>query len=70
VFEYWGINRTQEEFEGEVQARVRFYANDGPPFSGYPTPGTVLYDSGPSPWRPPSEPPSSSRISPATPPCP
>ncbi|MBN2505822.1 MAG: HYR domain-containing protein [Verrucomicrobia bacterium] len=46
VFEYWGVNTTQPEFAGAVQARVRFYANDGPPFNGYPTPGTVLYDSG------------------------
>ncbi len=46
VFEYWGTNRNQAEFAGAVQARVRFYANDGPAFNGYPTPATVLYDSG------------------------
>ncbi|MBN2505827.1 MAG: HYR domain-containing protein [Verrucomicrobia bacterium] len=46
AFEYFGVNRnTQaEEFEGSVTARVRFYANDGP--GEYPSPQTVLYDSG------------------------
>ncbi|MBN2506720.1 MAG: immunoglobulin domain-containing protein [Verrucomicrobia bacterium] len=46
VFEYWGANSGQPAFVGTVQARVRFYANDGAPYNGYPTPGTVLYDSG------------------------
>lgn len=46
VFEYWGANSSQASFVGNVQARVRFYANDGTNFNGYPTPATVLYDSG------------------------
>lgn len=46
-FEYFGENRTTHgDFEGPVTGRVRFYANDGQPFNGYPTPGTILYDSG------------------------
>ncbi len=45
--EYWGENRNQANFVGTVEARVRFYANDGSDSaSGYPTPQTVLYDSG------------------------
>ncbi len=46
VFEYWGLNSNQVQFAGNVKARVRFYANDGDPYNGYATPGTVLYDSG------------------------
>ncbi|MBI5387106.1 MAG: HYR domain-containing protein [Verrucomicrobia bacterium] len=47
-FEYWGTNVTgAPAFQGPVQVRLRFYANDGPAFNGYPTPGTLLYDSGP-----------------------
>ena len=46
-FEYWGLNSaSQYLFSGNVQARVRFYLNDGAPFNGYPTPSTILYDSG------------------------
>jgi hypothetical protein len=41
LFQYWG-----ENFSGDEQARVRFYANDGPLFGGAATPGTLLYDSG------------------------
>jgi hypothetical protein len=41
-FEYYGVNLTVS-----AQARVRFYANDGPVGgSGYPTPGSLLFDSG------------------------
>ncbi len=47
VFEYWGLNSEQATFAGEVTARVRFYRNDGADFNGYPTPGTMIYDSGP-----------------------
>src|SRR5436309_13214284 len=48
-FEYWGTNTASPgnlSFAGSVQARVRFYKNDGPLFNGYPTPGTMFYDSG------------------------
>ena len=46
-FEYWGINTSSPYFfAGNVQARVRFYLNDGAPFNGYPTPGTMFFDSG------------------------
>ncbi len=49
AFEFWGTNSASPDnlaFAGAVQARVRFYSNDGAPFHGYPTPGTVFYDSG------------------------
>ncbi len=47
IFEYWGTNSSQADFEGTIQARVRFYGHDGPlTDSGFPSPGTVLYDSG------------------------
>lgn len=42
IFQYYGDN-----FSGDELARVRFYVNDGPPSSGVPRPGTILYDSGP-----------------------
>ena len=48
-FEYWGTNTSgagNPPFGGAVQVRLRMYANDGPLYSGYPTPGTLLYDSG------------------------
>ncbi len=46
-FEFWGVNSTGGDFQGNVQARVRFYRNDGPlGASGYATPGTVIFDSG------------------------
>ncbi len=51
-FEYWGTNASaggNPPFGGSVQVRLRLYANDGVPFSGYPSPGTLLYDSGNSP---------------------
>ncbi len=49
-FEYWGTNGTGDPyFAGNVEARIRFYRNDGPPFNGYAAPGSVLYDSG---WFP------------------
>jgi hypothetical protein len=43
-FEYWGAS-TGPTFSGNVEARVRFYQNDGADFNGYQAPGTVLYDS-------------------------
>jgi hypothetical protein len=42
VFQYYG-----EGFDGDESARVRFYANDGPPSSGASRPQSLLYDSGP-----------------------
>jgi len=46
-FEFWGTHATGGDFQGNVQARVRFYRNDGPlTTSGYVTPGTVIFDSG------------------------
>jgi len=48
-FEYWGTNTASPTaFAGgaNVQARVRFYLNDGTPFNGYASPGTQFYDSG------------------------
>ncbi len=47
IFEFWGVGPEGGDFAGDVQARVRFYENDGPLSSGYPSPGTVLFDSGP-----------------------
>jgi hypothetical protein len=41
IFQYYGVN-----FSGDEAVRLRFYANDGAPYNGYATPGTVLYDSG------------------------
>ena len=46
-FEYYGTNTAGASFSGSVTAQVRLYLNDGTPFNGYPTPGTVLYDSTP-----------------------
>jgi hypothetical protein len=46
-FEFWGFSTAGYVFEGDVQARVRFYKNDGPLCqSGYASPGTVMFDSG------------------------
>jgi len=46
-FEYYGLNSANNFlFSGNVQARVRFYLNDGPTFNGYATPGTSFFDSG------------------------
>lgn len=45
-FQYWGANTaTPTSFEGAVQARVRFYLNDGPLYHTYATPKTKFYDS-------------------------
>ncbi len=50
TFEYWGTNTLSDiEFAGTVEARIRFYLNDGPPLPDIDdilTPGTLLYDSG------------------------
>ena len=47
AFEYWGNNTANPaRFAGAVEARVRFYMNDGTPFNGYATPGTAFFDSG------------------------
>lgn len=46
-FEYWGANGASTTFAGAVQARVRFYQNNGTPFNGYATPNaTPFWDSG------------------------
>jgi MYXO-CTERM domain-containing protein len=49
-FEYWGTNTLSDTaFAGPVEARVRFYLNDGPPLPDVEraySPGTVIYDSG------------------------
>jgi hypothetical protein len=47
-FEYWGANTLSlSSFAGNVQARVRFYENNGAPFNGYPRPSvTPFFDSG------------------------
>jgi hypothetical protein len=46
-FEYWGTNTANPAaFTGRVSADVKLYLNDGAPFNGYATPGTVLWDSG------------------------
>ena len=45
-FEFWGTNGIDSgSFAGIVEARVRFYQNNGPLFHGYPSPGTNFYDS-------------------------
>lgn len=45
-FEFWGTNTANPtSFDGNVQARVRFYMNDGPLYHGYATPKTKFYDS-------------------------
>ncbi len=48
-FQFFGTNTFSagnNPFAGSPLARVRFYLNDGPVFNTYPTPGTVLFDSG------------------------
>jgi hypothetical protein len=46
-FEFWGTNDLNPAaFSGTVQARVRFYQNNGELFNGYYSPGTNFYDSG------------------------
>ncbi len=47
TFEFYGTNTASpSSFAGSVEARVRFYRNDGGPFNGYATPGSSFYDSG------------------------
>jgi hypothetical protein len=47
AFEFWAENPNSPDlFSGNVQARVRFYQNDGPAFHGYPIPGSEFFDSG------------------------
>jgi hypothetical protein len=46
-FEFWGTNASHPaSFSGPVEARVRFYQNNGAPYNGYASPGTSFYDSG------------------------
>ena len=47
-FEYDGLNSANPlAFAGaNVEARVRFYQNNGAPFNGYGTPNNSFYDSG------------------------
>jgi hypothetical protein len=47
-FEFFGTNTASPTSYagGDVEARVRFYVNNGTPFNGYATPGTVFFDSG------------------------
>ena len=46
-FEFWGTNTANPtSFAGTIQARVRFYENNGDPFNGYLAPGTNFFDSG------------------------
>jgi hypothetical protein len=48
-FEFWGTNSASPAnltFAGAVEARVRFYVNDGTLYNGYVRPGTMFYDSG------------------------
>ncbi|MCX6902657.1 MAG: hypothetical protein NTW03_04110, partial [Verrucomicrobia bacterium] len=54
-FEYWWTNTSGGHVLANTgqKVRLRFYANDGPLFNGYPTPGTILYDSGDFPLYPP-----------------
>jgi len=46
-FEYYGLNSANPlAFSGaNVEARVRFYENNGAPFNGYGTPNNSFYDS-------------------------
>ena len=47
AFEFWGEGSiSADRFAGDVQARVRFYENNGPGFHGYATPGSLFFDSG------------------------
>ena len=47
AFQFWGTNTANSDaFTGTVQARVRFYQNNGPLTNGSPAPGTNFYDSG------------------------
>lgn len=47
AFEFWGESGNGPDlFAGTVEARVRFYENDGSLFHGYATPGSIFYDSG------------------------
>jgi hypothetical protein len=53
-FEFWGANLDHPTtFAGAVEARVRFYQNNGSEFNGYATPGTTFFD---SLWFPVSSP--------------
>lgn len=46
-FEFYGVNTLGgSTYSGSPEARVRFYLNNGAPFNGYATPGTMFYDSG------------------------
>ena len=43
AFEYYSPNAS---WSGTVQADIKFYLNDGTPYHGYGSPGTLFYDSG------------------------
>lgn len=48
AFEFYGTNSLSPDntaFAGTVEARVRFYWNDGPAFNGVTAPGTLFFDS-------------------------
>lgn len=45
-FEYYYVGKAAGVGVGSPSIQVKLYANDGPLFNGYDTPGTVLYDSG------------------------
>ena len=44
-FEYFGLSSTPGAFAGTVEARIRFYQNNGNLFNGYASPSSLLYDS-------------------------
>ena len=47
-FEYWGTNTAMPDnstFAGSVEAKIKFYKNDGAPFNGYATPDHAFFES-------------------------
>jgi hypothetical protein len=45
-FEFFATNPVAHVLSGSIAAEVRFYRNNGPLFNGYPTPGSMFFDSG------------------------
>lgn len=45
-FEYWATTADHISFAGSVEARVRFYLNNGTQFNGYSSPSDNFFDSG------------------------